>query len=1435
MNRSFLRIIAVAVFLGFLAAPGARALPESEARVSLRLTALAPALEPIDDGRRVVPRIKGFGLTSRPGEPMLPLKVLMVAIPEGVVPEIEVLSARVSRLPGRLSLAPVPRLVARGRAGDRPGVSGRGSAGVPPGPTEAVRDPEPEFTPDARIYGIDREFPESPVRLGKIGYLREQRFVEVLFMPVLYNPARGEARSFDEVRAEVRFGTQGGEDGPGAPRPFRPDPQFEDTYRASLVNYEQGKLFRVRPGEVQPALQASPVSAEGAFSPTATAPGTSRYKMRLANTGIYRLDYPYLQANAPDLLTVDPRTLTLSAGGVEVPISILNAAGDSGEADGRFDTGDVLEFVGRGKTEPPTVLNYDFPDPFPDVYQANDFTDTQVYWLAATEPAGSHLRVPSTSGAPLSTTIATATDFEDVAFWDENNLYLPLGDADPFFSIPSVLAGSTQAQRDLALALPGLAPVAATARVKVRLRGGSGQSTAPDHRTQVWVNGAASSGIDFTWDGEVIQEQEFSLPQSDLSDPTTVHLSAPGIAGVSVDRQYPDTVTVHYRRVFASINDLLPFSYPNQDARFRVSGFSGAAPTVYEVTRTLPGSNEADPVRITGAAVSGSPTTTFTFDVPRDASPSAPGVRSFIVAGPRGVRLPDGIERAVDTTLRDPQNAADFLVIAARDTVDTSSSGALQALLDHRHATQGLTSKTVFIDQIYDEFGYGLRDVNAIRSFLDYAFENWRGPGGTAAPLSYVLLVGDASLDYKNTLNRADWVDQVPTPILFNQNSIIGYYSSDNWLASFRGADQVPDVYLGRISTRTAAGSAAVFDKIRRYEQSPPPGLWKGHAVLVTSEGKFPGEAESFEAVQDNLTAGYFSASPYSVPSPPLYFARSPWNASGAAVFKSAIVSELQGGAAILSFVGHGAFETWGLDTFFTAQDAAALTNDGPLPFMVNINCLAGGFHYLNGSGSLGEAMTNNPSGGAIATFAPSGLSYFSDIGDLFNENLFGKLFGPARERRLGAAVGGLRAALWGTGKILDLQGFTFLGDPATVLATPAPPPPSGLAASAGNGEVSLSWSPAPEPVAGYRIYRASSSPSGPYETVSCDPVDATSCIDRTVINATTYYYYAVSLDAEGFGGRASNFNTDCDTGPDCVVARPINPGPPSVPAGLTSRDPGTGGTLQVSWQPNPERDIKNYILYYGNSIGGPYTARVNVAGTLASVTLTGLSDGTRYYMVVSATNTSGHESAPSPEISDVPHLIQGISPPRAISDLRLARSGNDLVLTWSRPTLDIYGRPTTVVQYIVYRGGGPAFLPSVATTIATIMDGSVTTYKDAGAVLLTGNAYYMVTAVDSNGLTSGAGRELPNGVGDLRVSIPSAGAVRLTWSAVTTDVQGFATIIDHYQIYMSDLPLPRSSLSPGTLILDNWRALTVDLPAPGAPLYFSVIAVDDRGNLSPY
>jgi len=71
--------------------------------------------------------------------------------------------------------------------------------------------------------------------------------------------------------------------------------------------------------------------------------------------------------------------------------------------------------------------------------------------------------------------------------------------------------------------------------------------------------------------------------------------------------------------------------------------------------------------------------------------------------------------------------------------------------------------------------------------------------------------------------------------------------------------------------------------------------------------------------------------------------------------------------------------------------------------------------------------------------------------------------------------------------------------------------------------------------------------------------------------------------------------------------------------------------TIIVAWDPNPEPDIAGYVVSYGTA-SGSYTNSVAVNQTWQAIS--GLGDGTTYYFVVRAYNTSGQYSAPSAEVS---------------------------------------------------------------------------------------------------------------------------------------------------------------------------------------------------------
>jgi len=177
------------------------------------------------------------------------------------------------------------------------------------------------------------------------------------------------------------------------------------------------------------------------------------------------------------------------------------------------------------------------------------------------------------------------------------------------------------------------------------------------------------------------------------------------------------------------------------------------------------------------------------------------------------------------------------------------------------------------------------------------------------------------------------------------------------------------------------------------------------------------------------------------------------------------------------------------------------------------------------------------------------------------------------------------------------------------------PDPPTGLTATPGNGQVTLSWNPSAGATS-YDVKRSTTS-GGPY-TVIANDITTTSYTNTGLTNGVTYYFVVSAANSEGESPNSAE-----------VSATPQLPVPP-VPTGLTA----TPGNGQVALAWNASAGATSYNVKRSTTSGGPYATIASP--TTNSYTNTGLSNGTTYYYVVSAVNAAG-ESANSSQVSATP------------------------------------------------------------------------------------------------------------------------------------------------------------------------------------------------------
>lgn len=183
--------------------------------------------------------------------------------------------------------------------------------------------------------------------------------------------------------------------------------------------------------------------------------------------------------------------------------------------------------------------------------------------------------------------------------------------------------------------------------------------------------------------------------------------------------------------------------------------------------------------------------------------------------------------------------------------------------------------------------------------------------------------------------------------------------------------------------------------------------------------------------------------------------------------------------------------------------------------------------------------------------------------------------------------------------------------------ATPsAPAAPTNVQATAGNGEVILTWN-ASSGATGYNVKRSTTSGSG-YAAVASGAVAGTSFTDTNVANGTTYYYVvtAVNDDAESDGSAQ-------------VAATPAAPGESTL-AAPTNLKATVTSYVYLTWTAVP--GAATYTVKRSTTPGGGYTT---IAKGLTGPTHFdfGVSKGTTYYYIVTAVNAT-EESDPSNEVS---------------------------------------------------------------------------------------------------------------------------------------------------------------------------------------------------------
>ena len=206
-------------------------------------------------------------------------------------------------------------------------------------------------------------------------------------------------------------------------------------------------------------------------------------------------------------------------------------------------------------------------------------------------------------------------------------------------------------------------------------------------------------------------------------------------------------------------------------------------------------------------------------------------------------------------------------------------------------------------------------------------------------------------------------------------------------------------------------------------------------------------------------------------------------------------------------------------------------------------------------------------------------------------------------------------------------SGRSLPGDPAD---TQAPAVPAGLAASASNGTVALTWSASTDNVAvvRYEVHRSSTSGFAASAANKIADVPSGTTFSDSGRPAGTWFYRVQAVDAAGNASVASSQAS-------AAVAAATDSVAPTAPSGLTQTV--SGSSVALSWTGSTDNvGVTSYEVHRSATSGFTPSAATKVGSPVGtSFTNAGVTGGTWFYRVV-ALDAAGNTSAQSAQVSAV-------------------------------------------------------------------------------------------------------------------------------------------------------------------------------------------------------
>ena len=743
------------------------------------------------------------------------------------------------------------------------------------------------------------------------------------------------------------------------------------------------------------------------------------HKLSVDKDGVYKVTFDHLKKMGINPASIDPRKIRIfgNEGGMlpqnnseprphdlqEIAIHI------SGEADGKFDKGDVIFFYASG----PHRATFDHARNI-FRYQNNLYSDNNFYFLTISSQDGKRLELSenlTTPGQPVN-------DFNDFIYHelDDHN---ELSSGREWFGEKFGIDGESVFNFDVAGIVPG-SEIRFVSDVM-------GQSYATASFRILFNNNQIGEQVLLP-----IASSRYSIKGYKKRDTLTFNETSVSAAAVKEQRiqysfqkasgfsqGYLDYFLVSFRRELKLYGNQTIFtsgsSVASVTSTFTI-GDIGANDFIWDIT-------DPSSARIQ-ESVRNQATAAFTT--------STDQLKRFVIFN-SSVPVPKIVGKVGNQNLHGL--ATPNLVIVTHPLFSSEA----ERLAIHRRNT-GWSVEVVTVEQVYNEFSSGRQDVTAIRDFTKFLFD--QSPG----TLKALLLFGKCSYDYKDRLqNNTNFV-----PTYESRNSLhpLQTYSSDDYFSFLENNEgdwqespakmHTLDIGVGRLPVTTVDQARAVVDKIIRYESDPElAGYWRKEIVFVADDGNSEDGFTSLHQFQADALARSIEEFTPGFDTKKFYMGKYPkiLKPGGETVpqLSNEIITAFDKGSLIINYTGHGSEQLWADEKVFSNVLIDKLENR-LFPFLVTATCEFGRHDdpFQTSSAELTILRDNAGSIGLVTTARPVNSTTNFDLNKAFYDALFQRT--GNEYAHLGEVF---RITKNNSVSGVSNRNFSLLADPSMTLALP--------------------------------------------------------------------------------------------------------------------------------------------------------------------------------------------------------------------------------------------------------------------------------------------------------------------------------------------------------------------------------------------------------------